>query len=501
MPAEMRIESGKSTSELTKKIEIKKINKPGVVLFIFAFSIMAFYLLPKPDMLLGGADATSIWATITSFHSKNPIPSYVLYKGFLSVYPYVWFYNFSQLLGVDSFFFIKLYHCVLFAYIAAVGFPFLISKLLHIELKTWRTMLLIVLLFWVWQFNYALSMLMIDLPSLAVFILCINGALKIAEKGVDTPKLYFVYEGCILGLCMCFSGQYFLSAICVLLYILIKTIPPTVFRDKALRVSALIAVVCLVIGIVPTKAYNMYFEKTVVQPFRDAGEWLPTGKQWAQSGLTRLIPEYKYDPIIPNNRGLAIIKDFEGENFEKAINSITAGVAYHPQQLLRIYTTHPVDNITSWLNRLFLGLSPDNGRRSILQLFVAYTALYTCLLVIGKKCNSIKEFFSPAFLIVFAFVLAALIPSLLRIEMRYMMALQGLIFAVAVLDNIIWDGIKSFGIMIMQSIKERSFANLGDKAFPYTFAIYLIFLFICLMHFAALYELIGADPTAILFTI
>ena len=49
-----------------------------------------------------GGDVTDIWETITSFYSGNIYPSYVLYKGILSVYPYVWFYELSKIFVVGS---------------------------------------------------------------------------------------------------------------------------------------------------------------------------------------------------------------------------------------------------------------------------------------------------------------------------------------------------------------------------------------------------------------
>ena len=125
-----------------------KDKKDSIISFGFAFALMVWLLKQTVAMGVGvGGDVTDIWKTITSFYSGDIQPSYVLYKGFLSVYPYVWFYELSKVFGVGSWFFIKIFHCFLFSYVSDIGFPYIVSKLLKIEIKFWRRMLVIFLMF------------------------------------------------------------------------------------------------------------------------------------------------------------------------------------------------------------------------------------------------------------------------------------------------------------------------------------------------------------------
>lgn len=73
------------------------------LLFIFVFLMFFLWLFPQQDLLGGSGDSNSIWQAIISYFSNKPVTSYVMYKGILSVYPYVWLYRLSQLLNVNNF--------------------------------------------------------------------------------------------------------------------------------------------------------------------------------------------------------------------------------------------------------------------------------------------------------------------------------------------------------------------------------------------------------------
>lgn len=484
-------------------LEQFKKNKKSILTFLLAFTIMAIYLNAFDSMVAISGDAASIWQTIKSYYTGKIVPSYVMYKGFLSVFPYVWLYQLSLFFHAGEFFFVKFYHCVLFAYIAAIGFPCLVSKLLHKNVEIWKRVVIILLLFFLWKSNYAFSQIMVDLPSLACFLLLVNSAVRLGEKGLQANKIYFIYTGLLFGLNLCFSGQYTLATICVFIYVLIKLFPIRMLRDKAMRLTMILAFFCLIIGIVPPKAYNVYFEKTVVQPFRDAGEWLPTAKQWAESAFARTMFFEKSgsEVVVPDHRGAAILKDYYGDQYEKMLTFLQGGGgSYTFSEYLNISIKHPVDSISRWCNRLFLSLSLDDGRRSISSLFIAYSALFTILLIIKRRCKSIKDFFSPTLFLILAFICATLPLCAIQIELRYAMALQGLIIVTAVFDDIIWDGFKSFWNCIKKGIAKRSWSVISNKQFPYVFALYCICLVMCFIHYAAIYENISSNPAQILFT-
>jgi hypothetical protein len=482
--------------------QLKKHRK-NILLFLLAFVIMAIYLKTFDSMAAISGDAASIWQTIKSYYSGKMLPSYVMYKGFLSVFPYVWLYQLSLFFHVGDFFFVKLYHCLLFAYIVAIGFPCFVSRLLHKNVEVWKRITIIFLLFFLWKFNIAFSQIMVDLPSLTCFLLLVNSVIHLAEKGLQANKIYFIYTGLLFGLNLCFSGQYTLATICVFAYVLIKLFPVRMLRDKAMRLTTVLALLCLIIGIVPPKAYNTYFEKTVVQPFRDQGVWLPTSQQWAEYVFLNKMFNEKSSTgaAIPDHRGDAILQDYYGEEYKEVVSSIqTGGGSITFFEYLKISMTHPVDSLSRWFNRLFLSLSLDNGRQSISSLFLAYTALFTVLLIIKKKCKTVKEFFSPTFVLISAFVCAVLPICATFVELRYCMVLQGLIIVAAVFDDTIWDGIKSFWDCIKKGIAHHPFIGISEKRFPYTFALYCIFLLICFIHYAAIYENVSSIPSQILFT-
>jgi hypothetical protein len=79
------------------------------------------------------------------------------------------------------------------------------------------------------------------------------------------------------------------------------------------------------------------------------------------------------------------------------------------------------------------------------------------------------------------------------------MQMQGLIFTIAILNNIVWDGVKKFGLWLGQCWKVKAVRDLSTQPFPYAFVFYLLFVIVCFTHIATLYELRGIDPSIILF--
>lgn len=471
-------------------------------LFIMAFILMAAYLKTTGPMTNISGDAAGIWETIKSFAGEGEIvPSYVLYKGFASVYPYVWLYKLSLLMGLHEFAFIKLYHCLLFAYVSAVGFPYLIEKLLKIDTKNWRKAVFIVLIFLFWKSNLAFSQLMVDLPSLAYFILLVNTALKVTAFNNKRSYGRYIYTGLLLGLNICLSGQYTLAAMAVLVYVLIKALPRNVLKDKLKRFGALTCAVIVIISMLGVRAYNGHFEKTVINPLRASGAWIPTGKQWVTIDFFRLIGVQRAGTglSIPDNRGLSILKDLYGDQYEQAYEAALNGaIGLSYIEYIKLVLDYPLDFLTRYANRLFISLIPDGGSPNFTRLFLTFTFLFSSFLSLIKRCKNTKQFFNKDGLIVISFIFAVVPLAVLTVELRCVMQIQGLIYAVGILDNQIWEGFRSFGKVVNQCWIKRSVRILGERPFPYTFFTYLIFMIFCFIHTASLYELIGVDP-AILF--
>lgn len=476
-------------------------------LFFVAFMGMAIYLKLSGSMVSWSGDAGSIWTTIKSFPSGNIIPSYVLYKGFAAIYPYLWFYQLSQFFGIGEFFFVKLFHCILFAYMSTVGFPYLVENLLHVKAKVWRKALLMLFFFWFWKGNHAFDQLMVDLPSLAYFLLLVNSALKISKFNSECLNIRrigrYIYTGLLIGLNMCVSGQYTAAAICIILYLIIKTVPLKVLKEKAKRLGAILCIIVLVVCLEGVRLYNGYFEDTVIDPMREQGIPIATNQQWLECDFMRLIGIGRNSPgpTIPDNRGLSIAKDLYGDQYGDMYQKATAGgVSLTIGQYFKLVAKYPLDFLVRYADRLFFAFSPDGGRLSFSHLFLAYTLLFVPFVIFKKRCKTVRQFFSAKILIVLSFVFAIAASIILNVEERFTMQIQGLIYALALLDDTLWDGFKCFGRTIKECCTKKTLRGLGERKFPFSFIVYLIFILFCFSHIASLYSSIGIDPANVLFS-
>lgn len=148
------------------------------ILFVATFILFMMWIYPFQSMIAESSDAADIWQTIKTFYNNDTYVSYVLYKGFMSVYPYVWLYQLSLLFHINEFFFVMLYHAFLFTYIAVNGLPEVIYHLTRYKAKIYQRILLIIILFIFWSPTKALNNVMVDLPSCAIFILACNCAIQ-----------------------------------------------------------------------------------------------------------------------------------------------------------------------------------------------------------------------------------------------------------------------------------------------------------------------------------
>ena len=465
--------------------EVKQIGKKYWPTLL-AFVIMAFYLMPLQSMIDWSGDAASIWTTIKTFGTEDMVPTYVLYKGFASVYPYVWFYKWAMALGLNEFFFVKLYHCVLFAYVAGIGFPSCIKGLTGKENKSWRVGLLTIALFWTWKYTRAFSQLMVDLPSMAFFLLFVNAALKI-DKRKNTVWNYCCL-GLLFGLNLCASGQYSLPAMAVAVFIVIKVLTAKIEKSKKFYLKACCSLLLVFLAAFVVKGYNVYFEKTVVDPLREEGAWIPTGDAWISIGLTRQIGVQRSlgGVKIPDYRGIAIMKDVYGEeNFDEIYQKMIEGsVPYTIPEYFKLVFRYPGDFALRYFNRFFLILSPDGGNFSFLRLLIVYTLLYIAVIATMQRCEKVRDLFNAKTWIVLAFVFATAACIVTNIEMRTVMQIQGLIYAMAILSDTFWEALKKFCI----GIKTQKLAYLTNGKVSYIFLIYLFYLIFCFMHMGSLYD-------------
>lgn len=457
--------------------------------FLFAVVLYTFFTWNEKNMIFLSTDAADIWQTITSFHTEDVYGSYVLYKGINSVYPYVWFYDLARFFNVEEFFFVKAFFCGAFAYVSAIGFPNMIELLTKRQTRMYRRCLLAIAMWYFGYYSRMYTQLMVDLPCLLYFVLMINAALKL-YRGKKSVFRY-IWAGLMGGLCMSGSGQYTMPALCIALFILAATCR----ADQNSFLRKLFLYFCpFVISCMLVVGSNHYFEQAVVDPLREEGAWIPSGDDWLRAGLVRFNRTYRTDgssanASIMSYRNTAILRDYYDQDLS-GITELTVA------EYLQIFFRYPVDFILNYLNSFFLVLSPDHGNFYAVPLLLFYSLLYCSLYIGFLKCKTWKNFFSPLFLIGFAFLWATVPMLVMNIEQRTCMQIQCLIAALAICDDTIWMN----GYNVIKSVKENGLVKSVKriKTISYPVVFYLLFLCACMMHIATLYETLGDDVQKIL---
>lgn len=469
---------------IKKLISSLKVNRKIEVLLPFLLAVIVYISLTfgKLNMGQNSGDAADIWKTIVSWYTDNIYGSYVMYKGIHSVYPYVWLYKVAKMVGVNEWLFVKLFFTVTFAYVAAVGFPNMIELLTNKETNCYKRGALVILFWYFWYPTNALTNLMVDLPCLAYFVILINSALKIYRK---QRRVYnYVLLGFFGGLCMTASGQYTLPAVCIYIFTLIVILQfckHNEWNKRQLFQCVIIIAICTASIIIA----NNYFECKVTNTLRSEGAWIPSSNDWLKAGLSRFRYAYRQGPetTIPSPRNAAILDAYFNGEVPDAITTL---------QYIKIFTKYPLDFALNYLNAFFIVLSPDFGQFNFWPLFIFYSMLYIALTIGVSKCNSWKKFFSPMFWIGFSFLWAVVPMLVMNIEARTCMQIQGIIIALAICDDYMWNKLKQV-LKEIFIIRKISFERI-----PYRFILYIIFVMVCFVHISTLYELCGADSTAIL---
>lgn len=471
--------------------KVPQMNRHYQLFYSFFFAVIMYmaFTWHGESMISQSGDAADIWQTITSFHTPQIYGSYVLYKGINSVYPYIWLYDLSMLLGINEWFFIKMFYCCSFAYVSAIGFPSAIELLTNKETKLYRRLIFCITMWYFGYYSMAYTQLMVDLPCLLYYILLINTALKLFKGNKSLWR--YIKAGLLAGLCMTASGQYTMPAIFIILFVFLVTGKASQFWKTRLRALATRFIPCLLcVGLVI--GTNYYFKKSVVEPLREEGAWIPSGNQWLQAGLARFNGTYRtggFASSLPSYRNRAILNDYYGENLEH-ISSISIS------EYLQLFFEYPLDFILNYINSFFLILSPDHGSFNLVPLVFFYTLLYCALYIGFTKCKTWSKFFSPLFFISFSFLWATVPMLVMNIEPRTCLQIQGLIAALAICDETIWTNISK----AIHHIRSNGIKNLFNKTkrICYPIIFYILFLCICLTHVATLYEMLGTDTQGIL---
>lgn len=465
--------------------------------FIGAFMCMCLYLLPKGSMCTISGDAADIWQTIKSFGHEDMHGSYVLYKGILSVYPYVWLYRLAMLLHTDEWLFIKLFYCLAFAYITAKALPDTYELLSGQKTVHFRRFVLVFVCFYFWRYNLALSQMMVDLPCLMLFLFLVNAALRIYKYGMNWKR--GLCAGAGLGLNLGGSGQYTAPAVCVCIFLGIVIIRQFfVMENNRTRIAVMIKYLAvLIIPAAAVKLYNSYFLNVFVEGLRRKGAWIPDSMDWLSIGFSRFMNIYRTGGTqIPSNLNQAIFQKHLGyDAFEQMKETIlSGGYGMRMTEYIRMVLHDPISFGFCYLEKLFLILSPDGGVFRFLPLFIFYTLFFITISVVVSRCRTFKEIINVKFWIIAAFIWSIAFVFVGVVEQRYAMQVQGLILAVAVCDSYIWNVIGQF----WEKVKNRHRYVPGDMRIPYVFLLYCVFIVSCFLHMSGLYELIGVNANEIM---
>lgn len=486
-----------------RKIEKEQVKKiffeyyPFIFIFIFVF----IFLLNRGTMCDVSGDAADMWETIKTYGMKDMYASYVLYKGFQAVYPYVWLYKMAVFFGVNEWLLVMMFYSLAFSYITTIGFPHLVELFCQIRPVHYRKLILAIVCFYLWVGTGALSQFMIDLPSLMYFLLLTNSALRLYRYGVQWK--YLLWCAIWLGMNLGGSGQYTASAFCIIIFLGI-VLRKDYCEKKDKKIAGLLENIGLLVfpaGLI--KIYNDYFLNVIVGGLRQIGAWIPSNDVWLKIGLSRFMDKYRggIGASIPSNLNQAIFQAYLGnEIFEQNQSTILAGgYGMSVIEYMGLVLKYPINFALCYLEKLFLILSPDGGAFRFLPLFIFYTLMFIAFKIGISKNKSIKSVFNAKLWIVFAF-LWSIVPALVMVlESRYAMQLQGFILAIALCKDELWK--KLFNVLYeVRNWKLENVKKIGEGEIPYTLIFYCCFIIACFLHMSSLYELIGVDAEKIMLT-
>ena len=456
-------------------------------LFCLVLLTYMIWLYSRGSMDANSSDAADCWHSITTWFSSERYGSYTLYKGFAAVYPYVWLYQLAAALHLNEFFFCMLYHAALFAYITTIGVPLIARELTDWEPQLWQRVAVPVFFFVIWKPTFALSELMVDLPSCAFFIMAVSCVLTIPKRDGRKRLLWVLLSGLLASLCANISGQYSVSAWCLMLLGIVQ-----IWRaGKAERASVqarVLEIVLLFIGFAAVKQLNVLFMTRVVAPLVAAGAWIPSGDMWLWRGLLYFLDKnrYLYGTNLLNPRGFAILQDICGseEAARTLLEAAVGGMAgWSVSEFLNMVRHYPVDAVVQALDKFFLSFSIDMGRQSVAFLTAGYSLFYIAGWNAVRGLRRWRDMVSPKALVVLA-ALCALIPTMvMTLEMRVTIGVQSIVFGTALLSGSIPQALES----AVHRLSRGRLLQVQKQAPIGVYLVWFIFLLLCMMHMGTLY--------------
>ena len=416
--------------------KIKRIVFSKRFMFLLAFTVM-FVSLYNIDFLGGSGDAKETWSVIKTFFSKTPYASYVMYKGIYSFVPGLISYHFGQQFGLDEFLLLKVFNALMYAYLVIYGLPQICNYFFPNKFKGWQYYLLgLVLYILDRQVFYFLS---VDVISCFLFVLLINVCIKLKEDKKESLSL-IIFGGMLIGLNLAFSGQYSFSAMFIILYYLFIIVKR--YRKK---LSKMVLCLFVLIGcIAVSKGIDVYYVKTVVNPARENGAWIPNASEWVNYGYSANLLLINYPASLPDNLSMGMVKASNGEAYE-LIKS--GGTYYNLGSYIDLIVSNPVKFIVRWCERLFLGsvndyqnLFPNYVKHlNSLSLFIMLIFIYISYYLLTTKYKHFKDIFCLDTIILIAFLFTALVPSFSHVENRYYFTVRTLLISFPIMSSLLYD--------------------------------------------------------------
>lgn len=454
-------------------------------MLFLVFIMFMFWLWGRRSLMVSTGDAEDIWKTITTFYSEERYASYVLYKGFAAVYPYVWLYQAAVLLNLNELLFVIIYHSFLFTFVTVIGIPEVVSKLFRYKTSFYQRVLRPIILFVIWRPTGALDKVMVDLPSCSGFIAAACCTLKVKEAQ-GTKKIFWAAAGGLLcGFIANISGQYTIAAYMVLAYAIVVLGKEYRYNDnKEIIIFGLLLTLFLCVGV---KGFNAIFNEKVIGPFKDQGIVINNGAWWRDRALVCMMDKGR--PGITIKRGVASLENIYGEEagkemLQKAVLG-DATAFWTPQEYLIQVCKHPIDFALQYIDRIFLALSHDLGKQSVLSLSFGYLWLWMWIVTLVRHYHNIGEFFSRETWFLLASLSSMIAPLVMMVEMRYALSFHAFIYGLAFLGPII----PGTGKKIREGIKMVQNNGIRWMEFRIPWGIIGGFLFvcICLTYMSALY--------------
>ncbi len=445
-----------------------------IISFCIVFVAMGLFLA-NIDIVPPGGDAFDIWQSITTWKTENVYRSYVLYKGFFSLHPYVELRELSIVCGLNEFFFIKAMHAGMFAYVTTIGLPLICQRLCEVEYK--RSILVTIIYagvcFYFWKRSLALTQLLIDIPSIFLLTLSLHFCLRVYDSNSRNNERVYILLNAIMvtvasAILSSLSGQYIISVGIIMISLLVILIKRKQFSAVFINgvIYAMITLFTKIWYVINVAPYN-----------------INNGKFWLERGLLYMldIARFSGSSSLQSKRGFAVCVDLFGDvdtaNTMLQLAEL-GGKSMTVKQYVLLVFHHPIDFLAMYIERLFLLLSYDNGVVEIdfiiQYAFLAISAAIISKLILNKKWYDIR-------IAIIASIFASVVPVLvLTVEMRYGMMLQGLIWGVALF---------SIEGRIRETIKNKSSICISKKETIYC----IVFISICLAYMCEIYAQGQAD--------